>query len=329
MIAHISPTHAPHSMTASPHHTRLPRIVILCVIVAIVAASTTVLASTTVFSSTTVLAAPSTSSASIDARFPAFPLDAFDAAQKQQFVRVAESELCPCEGSTDSLATCFEADDVTCGLARDAGRALYAGVKERAPDTVISKRIAKAIQTAQATHTFPLDDAPWRGADKPSVTMVIFADFQCPYCHRMAQMADQLLSAHPNDLRVYFLQFPLAGHSNATDAAIASIAAQKQGKFWAYHDKLFKEQRTLSAAIDAMPILLQWAESLALDTEKFKEDMNDSAIYARVRAEKASGRTANVRGTPAVFLNGVAFSDIGSYAAIQTKVQSLIKDNAP
>lgn len=265
----------------------------------------------------------------VDKRFPAIPLDELSQDQKEQFVRVADSELCPCKNSTDSLSTCLEASDGTCIQARDAARTLFRGVQRHQTDAALSKSIADALKQATQRTAFALENAPAQGAENPRVTMVVFADFECPYCKRMAQIADRLLRAFPDDLRVYFLHFPLASHSNATDAALAAVAAQNQQKFWPYHDKLFEQQQELSKAMDATPLLHQWAKELGLDLDKFQRDIDDPQTYERVRAQQQSGRAANVRGTPAVFLNGVAFSEIGSESALRAHIQSLIEEHTP
>lgn len=266
---------------------------------------------------------------SIDARFKALALDDLNDEEQQQFQRVAEGELCPCKGSTESLARCLEAPKGTCSNARLAGHTLLQNILRGRSDAQLSRAIAQQLKAAANRHTFALEGLPHQGAKKPTVTMVIFADFECPYCKRMAQITDDLLRAYPKDLRVYFMHFPLASHSNATDAAIAAYAAHKQGKFWPYHDKLFNEQRALQRAIDAEPQLQAWAKELGLDIKQFERDIEDAESYAAVRAQQESGRNANVRGTPAIFLNGVAFSDLGSERALRAHIQSLIEENQP
>lgn len=273
---------------------------------------------------------PSTAEASsIADRFPSYPLGALNAQQQEQFVRIAEGELCPCKGSTESLAICLESTDDSCALAQEAARVLIRGIQRRHSDPMISKAIADGLKQSAQHHPFALEHAPSQGASKAKVTMVVFADFECPYCKRMAQISDRMLAQFPNDLRVYFLHYPLASHSNATDAAIAAVAAQRQGKFWPYHDKLFQEQQALSRAMDATSLLQQWAKELGMDMKRFQEDMDDPTSYDRVRAQQQQGREANVRGTPSVFINGVAFSDIQSESALRDHIQSLIEEHYP
>lgn len=280
-------------------------------------------------SASTAFAASNAASDSIDARFKAVSLQDLNDAQQEQFQRIAEGELCPCKGSTESLARCLEAQDGTCKQAHTAARIAQRSITQGHSDAQTALAIQKGLKQAAKSHTFALEGVPYQGAKKPTVTMVVFADFECPYCQRMAKITERMLKAFPKDLRVYFMHFPLASHSNATDAAIAAYAAHKQGKFWPYHDKLFSEQRALQGAIDAEPLLRTWAEELGLDVEKFQEDIDNTESYATVRSQQESGRNAEVRGTPAIFLNGVAFSDIGSERALRAHIQSLIEEHTP
>jgi len=265
----------------------------------------------------------------IEARFSAFPMRDLNAQQQAQFTRVAEGELCPCPHATDSLAACFEDANARCDLAREAGRILFRGVQRRQSDPALSKAIADGLKQVQTSHTFALENLPYQGAETPKVTLVVFADFECPYCKRMAQITDRLLEQFPDTLRVYFLHYPLPSHGNATDAAIAAHAAHQQGKFWPYHDRIFQEQQTLSRSMDAIPLLRTWAQELGLDLKQFQKDMENPDTYAAVRAQQQQGQDAGIRGTPSVFINGKAFSDIQSEGAIRAHIQSLIKEHRP
>jgi len=87
--------------------------------------------------------------------------------------------------------------------------------------------------------------SPSEGANNPKVNIVEFSDFQCPYCIRAIPTIKQILSAYPNDVRLYFKQFPLSNlHPFAEKAAEASLCALDQGqdKFWKFHNKLFDLQ---------------------------------------------------------------------------------------
>ncbi len=92
--------------------------------------------------------------------------------------------------------------------------------------------------------TVDVNNAPGEGANNPKVTIVEFADFQCPYCVRAYPTTEQILKTYGNDVKFYYKQFPLSQiHPYAEKAAEASMCALDQGKFWQYHDKLFGVQQ--------------------------------------------------------------------------------------
>ncbi len=111
---------------------------------------------------------------------------------------------------------------------------------------------------------------------------------------------DQVLAAYPKEVRFVYKQFPLEQiHQNALNAAKASVAAGKQGKFWEMHDELFKISRNL-----AMDEIRKKAEEIGLDMKKFDADMASPETEKAVRADLELGKTVDVQGTPTMFING-------------------------
>ena len=111
---------------------------------------------------------------------------------------------------------------------------------------------------------------------------------------------DQVLKAYPNEVKFVYKEFPLTSiHQNALNAAKAVVAAQKQGKFWEMHDKLFANQRAL------LPDnLKQYAQEIGLDVAKFEKDMTSPEVQKQIDADMKLAQDAEVRGTPTMFLNG-------------------------
>ena len=88
-------------------------------------------------------------------------------------------------------------------------------------------------------------------------------------------------------------------HGYAKKAAIAALAAGKQGKFWEIHERLFANQNDLSdSKVEAI------AGELSLDMEQFNKDLKDPAIASLIDRDMNNGNQANVRGTPTIFING-------------------------
>ena len=109
-----------------------------------------------------------------------------------------------------------------------------------------------------------------------------------------------MLEQYPNDVKLVFKNFPLTRiHKFAMDAAVASMAANQQGKFWEFHAGLFKNYNNLNAEkIDEL------AQAVGLDMEQFNQDRQNPALAAMVQRDLKDGVEAGVRGTPSIFVNG-------------------------
>lgn len=110
---------------------------------------------------------------------------------------------------------------------------------------------------------------------------------------------EQLLEKYPKEVKVVFKNFPLRNHKFAKKASIAAHAAERQGKFWEFHDLLFENHNKINDQK-----IQEIAQELGLDMEKFNKSMKDSQILAQVSRDKSEGIKAGVRSTPTVFING-------------------------
>lgn len=137
------------------------------------------------------------------------------------------------------------------------------------------------------------------GPATAKVTIVEFSDFQCPYCAAAHETVHQLRERYADQVRIVFRHFPLAFHEHARLAAQAAAAAQAQGKFWPFHDRMFEHQDALDRKS-----LEGYAQELGLDVAAFKKSIDDSTTAAQVDADLALGRTVHVDGTPTMFING-------------------------
>lgn len=108
-----------------------------------------------------------------------------------------------------------------------------------------------------------------------------------------------MLEQYPGKIKLVLKNFPLQSHKYAYKAAIAALAAEKQGKFWEYHDLLFENYNNLSDEK-----FKEIAESLNLDQKKFEDDLKDPEIAQKVRDDILDGSRAGIRGTPTIFING-------------------------
>ena len=116
---------------------------------------------------------------------------------------------------------------------------------------------------------------------------------------------DEVLKAYPKDVKQVFKQFPLVQiHPHAMNASKASLAAQKQGKFWEMHDILFKNSRKLQPED-----LKKYAAEIGLNVAKFESDMNSPEIAKQIDEEMALAQAVGVRGTPTIFVGGKRLMD--------------------
>jgi len=107
------------------------------------------------------------------------------------------------------------------------------------------------------------------------------------------------LDVYGDKVRIAWKNHPLPFHPNAMPAAMASMAAHEQGKFWDYHDKLFANQQKMSR-----DDLLRYAKELKLDVAKFTKDMDSGKYKAQIEADTNEANTLGASGTPAFFVNG-------------------------
>jgi len=120
----------------------------------------------------------------------------------------------------------------------------------------------------------------------------------------LVPVLEQVLEQYPQQVKVVFKHFPLRNHKYAYKAAQASMAADKQGKFWEFHDLLFKDYNRINDQK-----ITEIRTSLNLDADQFQRDMQEPAIKALIDANLSNGNSAGVRGTPTVFINGKLLRD--------------------
>ena len=140
--------------------------------------------------------------------------------------------------------------------------------------------------------------APVRGKADAPVTLVVFSDFECPWCAKLEPLLAQLLAANADTVRIVFKHLPLPMHPQAEPAALAAIAAQRQGKFWEMHDALFAVQQWTPAAVT------ETATRIKLDMNRFQADLNSQETRMQLAKDKADAQAAEVAATPSVFVNG-------------------------
>ena len=141
-----------------------------------------------------------------------------------------------------------------------------------------------------------------RGPKDAAVTLVEFADYECPYCSKVDPLLQSMEKEYGNRLKVVFKDFPLPMHKDAEKAAEGARCAGEQGKFWEYHDLLFSSHQ-----VD-VPSLKNHAGELKLDQAKFDACLDSGAEAAAVKKDQVEGMRLGLTGTPSFFANGHFFS---------------------
>jgi protein-disulfide isomerase len=147
---------------------------------------------------------------------------------------------------------------------------------------------------------FHHDMDPVGGNAKGKITIVEFSDYQCSHCIETATVVDAVIKADPN-IRVVVKEFPIRG-AVSDAAARAALASNKQGKYWEFRDILFKNGNALT-----QDKIFELAQSIGLDVEKLKKDMDDAGIRKEVEANTKLAQSLKLVGTPAFF---IAKSDV-------------------
>lgn len=147
------------------------------------------------------------------------------------------------------------------------------------------------------------DDDPSKGAPNAQVTIIQFAEYQCPYCGQADAVVEQVLKEYEGKVKVVFRDYPLGFHDRAIPAAVAANCAGEQGKYWEMHKLLMSNQRALEEAD-----LTAHATALQLDMGKWSACRQDPKQAAEVQKDFEDGSAVGVSGTPAFFINGIMLS---------------------
>jgi protein-disulfide isomerase len=171
------------------------------------------------------------------------------------------------------------------------------------------------------TLAVPLQPTDHRlGAEHARVTIVEYADFECPTCKLAAPTVKMLLDQFPSQICFAYRHFPLVeAHPHALLAAEASESAAGQGKFWPMHDLLFRNQEHLKDKD-----LRRYAAALGLEMARYTAEMDDHIYLQRVREHTDSARRSYIRATPTFFINGVVQDISFGMQALHSAVEAAV-----
>jgi protein-disulfide isomerase len=232
---------------------------------------------------------------------PGIDLSPLDEFERKVFFRVLNREPSAC-GKAHSLMFSLK-NDQACRKSFYAARYVVKLVDSGYTDSEVSERLQKRFRSG-ARRNIDVSEAPMKGSVGARVTLIEFADYECPHCKRLQPVMRQAVDEFKNEVRVYFKHYPLPSHPNARLAAEAAVAAQKQGKFWPYNDGVWAHAEGLTPAV-----LEQIAKDVGLDVEKWRKDVDSDDVRMRVQKDRSDGEALSISATPTIYLNGREYTD--------------------
>jgi len=200
----------------------------------------------------------------------------------------------------------------------DRGSDQLAGLNESLKTAAVAAAAAPAAARPSGprrpdpkkVHEIELGDAPIRGSESAKVTIVEWADFQCPFCVRVNPTIDQIAKEYGDKVRFAFKHLPLSMHKKARAAHQAAEAAHRQGKFWEMHDLIFASPKDLSPET-----YLRYANEIGLDIDRYNSDFASTPVRKVIDDDLAMASKLGVSGTPSFFINGRFLSGAQPYGS--------------
>jgi protein-disulfide isomerase len=205
--------------------------------------------------------------------------------------------IAPCPETAVPLVQCIE-EKRACAVCVPAAQFVAKQVQAGRP----KKEVVELYETRflpGKVKTLVIEGSAVKGPEDAPVTIVEFADFECPSCGVAYPLIEKVFERMPGKVRIAFKHYPLRSHPNAQLAAQAAVAAQLQGRFWQMHKILFERQERLTE-----PDLVAYAKEAGLDVARFRKDLHSEEAKQRVATELKQGEGLGVNATPTLFING-------------------------
>lgn len=178
------------------------------------------------------------------------------------------------------------------------------------------------IALAPPTANVQLENANVQGSKSAPVMLVEFADYECPYCQKVAPDIKKLEAEYGGKVAVTYKDFPLPMHSHAEKAAEAARCAGNQGKFWEMHDVEFHSHELEVDQLKAQ------AKTLGLDGVQFDKCLDSGEMAAAVQKDRQEGVQLGLTGTPSFFVNGHFWSGALDYATLHAIIEQQLTEPA-
>ncbi len=172
------------------------------------------------------------------------------------------------------------------------------------------------------------DDPTW-GQDSAPVKLVVFADFECPYCadlHENLGALEELVTL--GQVQIQYRDYPISSHLNSLSAHTAASAAHAQGQYLQMQDMLYADQLEWADSAEPERYFAQLAESIGLDMQKYSDDYNDLSARDEIQNDRDEGRNAGVLGTPAFFMNNQIYQGALDGADLVSEVEKFLNSSS-
>ena len=163
------------------------------------------------------------------------------------------------------------------------------------------------------------------GKESAPITIVVFSDFECPFCKRGADTLSEVQQKYGEQVKFVFKHYPLPFHPLAMPAAeyFEAIALQSPKKAYLFHDELFKNQETFKT--DKEKFLDRVAKKLGVDMARLKTDLKSDKVKANIKNDMEEGQKLGVRGTPKFYINGVSLNGARPFSDFELIIERLRK----
>ncbi|MGW9404193.1 DsbA family protein [Arthrobacter sp. NPDC055585] len=204
---------------------------------------------------------------------------------------------------------------VSCGTASESP----------APETSVSASAEFSIPADQMDKLVPSDARTITNPADPQATLVLFTDYQCPYCAMMDTLIQQTKADYGDQVKIVVRNFPLPKHQNAEPSARAVEAAAEQGAMEQMAAKVFEHQQDWKAESNVDDVFAGYAEELGLNMDQFRADYTSDAIRERVARDLQDAQDLSVQHTPTLLLNGKEIQlQSGAYSEIKEPLDAAL-----
>jgi protein-disulfide isomerase len=223
--------------------------------------------------------------------------------------KIAEPQLADIEPVYEGVASRFTGMTKEQALAEIAGSMRQSRLNARRAELIKELREAAGVRIhLQPPRVDVKAEGPSRGSAAAPVTIVVFSDFECPFCGRAVETLNKIEDTYGDKVRLVFRDYPLPMHRTAKRAAEAAHCANEQGKFWPMHDQLF----TKGGAITD-PDIQRFATQAGLELPAFEQCLTSGKFKEAWKPSMDEGTRVGVQSTPTFFINGRLIVGAGSF----------------